>query len=149
MGPARGSHIAACGRARIPGPQLPCLPFDGFQSASDRAGQSAPILGPVGSKKWAAVASSPRLGGTASSAAVNPTHDRGWVDAYTALLHHLGEITVADPVLAVLAHAQQDRLDRKATALEQGQQDASRRAALEYIGRVNATVPNWHPVREL
>jgi hypothetical protein len=36
-----------------------------------------------------------------------------------ALGHHLCEIAIADPVLAVPAHAQQDDLNWKATALEQ------------------------------
>jgi hypothetical protein len=47
-------------------------------------------------------------------------------DADTTLLHHLGQIAVTDPVLAVPAHAQQDELDRKAAALEQRQQDDSK-----------------------
>jgi hypothetical protein len=57
--------------------------------------------------------------------ALNPAKDGGWVDLDTTLLHHLGQIPVADAVLAVRAHAQQDDLDRKATALEQSQQDGS------------------------
>jgi len=59
------------------------------------------------------------------SIALNPAEDRAWVDADAALGHHFGEIAIADAVLAVPAHAQQDDLDRKATALEQGQQDGS------------------------
>jgi response regulator RpfG family c-di-GMP phosphodiesterase len=56
---------------------------------------------------------------------LNPTEDGRWVNGDTAFLHHLGEIAVTDPILAVPAHAQQDDLDRKAAALEQGQQDRS------------------------
>src|SRR3712207_5657443 len=57
--------------------------------------------------------------------ALNPTKDGRWVDLDTALLHHFGEIAVADAVLAVPAHAQQDDLNWKAAALEQGQQGGS------------------------
>jgi hypothetical protein len=37
----------------------------------------------------------------------------------TAFGHHLGEIAIADAVLAVPAHAQQDDLNWEAAALEQ------------------------------
>jgi D-ribose pyranose/furanose isomerase RbsD len=47
------------------------------------------------------------------------------VNLDTTLLHHLDQITVADAVLAVPAHAQQEDLDRKAAALEQGQKGGS------------------------
>jgi hypothetical protein len=57
--------------------------------------------------------------------ALNPAKDGGWVGLDTTLLHHLGQILVADAVLAVPADAQQDDLDRKAAALEQRQQDGS------------------------
>ena len=57
--------------------------------------------------------------------ALDPTEDRAWIDADTALRHHFGQITIADPALAVPAHAQQDDLNRKAAALEQRQQDGS------------------------
>jgi hypothetical protein len=56
---------------------------------------------------------------------LNPTEDRGWVNVDTALLHHLSQIAVADAILAVPAHAQQDDIDRKAAALEQRQQRGS------------------------
>jgi len=49
----------------------------------------------------------------------------GGIDRDTTHLHHLGQITVADAVLAVPAHARQDDLDRKTAALEQGQQSGS------------------------
>jgi hypothetical protein len=49
--------------------------------------------------------------------ALNPTKDRGWVDLDTTLLHHLGQITVADAVLAVPAPAQQDDLNGKRRCL--------------------------------
>jgi hypothetical protein len=52
------------------------------------------------------------------SGALNPAEDRGWVDVDPTLLHHLGQIAIADAVCAVPAHAQKDDLDRKATALE-------------------------------
>jgi hypothetical protein len=39
------------------------------------------------------------------SIALNPTKDRGWGNGDTAFLHHLGEIAIADPILAVPAHA--------------------------------------------
>jgi hypothetical protein len=51
--------------------------------------------------------------------------DSEWINGDTALLHHFEKIAIADAILAVLAHAQQDDLDRKATAPEQRQQDDS------------------------
>ena len=54
--------------------------------------------------------------------ALDPTKDRAWTDADTTLGHHFSQITIADPVLAVPAHAQQDDLDGKTAALEQAQQ---------------------------
>jgi hypothetical protein len=54
---------------------------------------------------------------------LHPAEDRGWVHVDAALVHYLGEITVADGVFTVPAHAQQDDLDRKATALEDRQED--------------------------
>jgi hypothetical protein len=51
--------------------------------------------------------------------ALDPTKDRAWIDADTALGHHFCQIAIADPVLAVPAHAQLDDLNREATALEQ------------------------------
>ena len=68
--------------------------------------------------------------------ALDPAKDSGWVDGDTALRHHLGQIAVADAVLTVPAHAQQDDLDRKATALEQRQQGGSsmNRASLDGRG---------------
>jgi hypothetical protein len=57
--------------------------------------------------------------------ALNPAKDRAWIDRYTVLRHHLSQIAVADAVFAARAHAQQDDLDGKAAALEQGQQDGS------------------------
>jgi hypothetical protein len=51
--------------------------------------------------------------------ALDPSKDRGRIDRDTALLHHLGKIAIADPILAVPAHAQQDHFNGKATALEQ------------------------------
>jgi hypothetical protein len=46
--------------------------------------------------------------------------DRGCVHV-DALLHHLGEVTVAETVLSEPAHAQQDDLNREATAFEDRQ----------------------------
>lgn len=57
--------------------------------------------------------------------ALDPTKDRAWIDADPALGHHFCQIAIADPVLAVAAHAQQDNRDRKTAALEQRQQDGS------------------------
>jgi hypothetical protein len=57
--------------------------------------------------------------------ALNPAEDRGWGDRDTAFLHYLGEIAVADPVFAVPAHTQQDNLNWKTAALEQGQHGGS------------------------
>jgi hypothetical protein len=57
--------------------------------------------------------------------ALDSAKEGGWVDADTALLHHLSQVSIADAVFAVPAHAQQDDLDRKAAALEQGQQGGS------------------------
>jgi hypothetical protein len=70
----------------------------------------------------------PGIGEPASQAlahSVEPSGNGTWVDLDASFLHHLSQITIADPVLAVPAHAQQNDLDRKAAALEQGQQDGS------------------------
>ncbi len=67
--------------------------------------------------------------------ALNPAEDRGWVDLYTALLHHLGEIAVADAVLAVPAHAEQDDLNWEVTALEQRQRGGSLTNRPSFYGR--------------
>ena len=40
------------------------------------------------------------------SIALDPTKDRGWINGDTAFMHHLGKIAIADPILAVPAHAQ-------------------------------------------
>jgi hypothetical protein len=56
---------------------------------------------------------------------LDPTENGTWVDLDSTLLHHLGQIAVADAVLAVPPHPQQDDLGWKATALEQRQQDGS------------------------
>ena len=37
--------------------------------------------------------------------ALNPTKEGRGIDRDTALLHHLGAIAIADPILAVPAHA--------------------------------------------
>ncbi len=57
--------------------------------------------------------------------ALDPTKDRTWIDADTTLGHYFSQIAIADAVFAVPADAQQDNLNGKATALEQGQQDGS------------------------
>jgi hypothetical protein len=57
--------------------------------------------------------------------ALNPAEDGARVNGDTGLLHHLGQIMVADPVFAIPAYTQQDDLDWKAAALEQRQQDGS------------------------
>ncbi|WP_083861281.1 hypothetical protein [Microvirga lotononidis] len=56
---------------------------------------------------------------------MNPAKDRAWINADTALGHHFCQIAIADPVLAVPAHAQQDDLDWETAALEQRQQGGS------------------------
>jgi hypothetical protein len=50
---------------------------------------------------------------------LNPAEDGAWVNANTTLLYHLGQITIANPILAIPAHAQQDDLNWKAAALEE------------------------------
>jgi hypothetical protein len=49
--------------------------------------------------------------------------DRGCVYVGAALLHHFGEITEADIVISESALAQEDDLNRKATAFEDRQWD--------------------------
>jgi hypothetical protein len=56
------------------------------------------------------------------------------------LLHHFGQIAIADAVCAVPVHAQQDDRDRKATALEDRQQDSFSGSRPPYTAEVNATV---------
>jgi hypothetical protein len=63
--------------------------------------------------------------------------DLGWVHVDAALLPHLGEITVTDAVLTEPAHAQQDDLNRKATAFEGRRYD--RRLSQPLL----ATLPLW------
>jgi len=46
---------------------------------------------------------------------MDPAHDRGWVHFHAALLHHLCQVSVRDPVLAVPPNTYQDDLDREAT----------------------------------
>jgi hypothetical protein len=53
--------------------------------------------------------------------ALNPAKDCARIDADTALGHHFSQIAIADPILAVPAHAQQDDLDWETAALEQRQ----------------------------
>jgi hypothetical protein len=70
----------------------------------------------------------PANGGLASQSlgvTLNPAKDRARVDQDAALLHHLSQIAVADAILAVPGHAQQDNLNGKAAALEQRQQGGS------------------------
>jgi hypothetical protein len=52
--------------------------------------------------------------------ALNPAEDSAWVDLDATLLCHLGQVAIADPILTVPTHAQQDDLDWKAATLEQG-----------------------------
>ncbi len=56
---------------------------------------------------------------------LDPAEEGGGIDRDTTLLHHFGQIAIADPILAVPAHAQQDDLNREAAALEHRQQDSS------------------------
>jgi hypothetical protein len=57
--------------------------------------------------------------------ALEPTKDRARTDADTALGHHFCQFAIADPVLAVPPHAQQDDRDRKTAVFEDRQQDGS------------------------
>lgn len=59
-----------------------------------------------------------------------------WVDVNAALLHHLGQIAVADAVLAVPTDAQQNDLDGKRRRLNRGTGADPR-----YTAEVNATDP--------
>jgi len=45
-------------------------------------------------------------------------HDRRRIHFHAALLDPFGQIAIADPVLAILANAKQDDLNRKAPTLE-------------------------------
>jgi hypothetical protein len=73
--------------------------------------------------------------------ALHPAEDCGWVDHDTALLHHPGEIATADAIFEVPARARKDDLDRKATELEQRQQDGSSGSRPPDNAKVNATEP--------
>src|SRR5665213_1911982 len=73
------------------------------------------------------------------SKTMHPAHDRGRVYLYTAFLHHLRQISIADPIFAIPAYTDQDDLDRKTTTLEHGM--APRSTAPDYDMRVNATEP--------
>jgi hypothetical protein len=42
------------------------------------------------------------------------------VDVHAPLLHHLGEVAIAQRVLAIPAHAHEDDFNREAAALENG-----------------------------
>lgn len=53
---------------------------------------------------------------------MDPPHDCGWIHFYAALLHHLRQIAIGDPILAVLAKTNQNDLVRKTLALELMQQ---------------------------
>jgi hypothetical protein len=52
--------------------------------------------------------------------ALHPPENRRVIDVDAPLLHHFGEVSFAERVLAVPAHAQKDDLDGKAAALENG-----------------------------
>jgi hypothetical protein len=49
---------------------------------------------------------------------LNPTVDRGMIDAHAVLAHHLLEITIADPIPAVPTHRPKDDLAFKMTPFE-------------------------------
>jgi hypothetical protein len=59
------------------------------------------------------------------SIALNPAKNGTWIDLNATILHHLSQIAVADAVLAVPAHAQQDDPNWEAAALEHRQQGGS------------------------
>lgn len=54
--------------------------------------------------------------------ALHPTKEGKGIDRNAALGHHFSQITITDAIFAISAHAQQDNLNWKAAALEQGQQ---------------------------
>jgi hypothetical protein len=74
---------------------------------------------------------------------MNPAHDRGRICLHSALLHHLRQIAVGDPVLAVPSNTHQDDLNRKTPTLEH-----------ESSERLRTTL-SWHqviatvPIREV
>jgi len=81
---------------------------------------------------------SPDIDGSSSrfrGVALNPAEDRGWGNLDAPLGHHLGQIAVADPILAVPAHTQQDDLNRKAARLEQRQRGSSMTSRPSLQGR--------------
>ncbi len=49
---------------------------------------------------------------------MNPAHDRGWIHLHPAFLHHLSQVPVGDPILAVPTNANQDDRDWEPTTLE-------------------------------
>jgi hypothetical protein len=57
---------------------------------------------------------------------LNPSENGGWIHLNATFLHHLRQVAVADPVLAIPAHAQKDDLNRKAAALENRHRSGSR-----------------------
>src|SRR3984885_9216561 len=58
--------------------------------------------------------------------AMDPAHNRRWFYLDTALLHHLRQIPIGDPVLAVPANTHQDDINRNTTSLEHGQSSSIR-----------------------
>src|SRR5215207_5447864 len=70
-----------------------------------------------------------------------PVEVGAWIEADTTLLHHRGPIAIAEAVFAIPAHAQQNDLDAKAAALEQGQQIGSLMGHLFLLAKVNASEP--------
>jgi len=49
---------------------------------------------------------------------MHPAHDRGWVHFHAALLHHLCQVSVRDPVLAVPTETNQNDLNWEPTTPE-------------------------------
>ena len=63
---------------------------------------------------------------------MNPAHDRGRIHVYAPFLHHLRQIPVAYPILAVSANAHQDDIHRETTALEHEQGSSANDSRLRH-----------------
>jgi len=73
---------------------------------------------------------------------LHPAEDRRGIDLHTALLHHLGQVSIRDPILAIPSLTNQDDLDRKTAALEDGHLLGSLDLPFHHTpSSVNATEP--------
>jgi hypothetical protein len=73
---------------------------------------------------------------------LDPAEDRGWVHLDPTFLHHLGQITIADPVSQY--HCTHNRMisTGKRRRLKIDNRTAPRLAAPPYAAKVNATEPS-------